>query len=412
MRFSALFLSPAILLALMIGTSNAAGQSAAPAPAASAGPAASAASTAPAATPTSTPDPKAARETAARTEAADFQRTCAKDFHLPFSRKIVFSLDGSRAYAILPVGKSPDRKLVVYEIQLTSGTVLPEFGLRNTLSADLMVTLDSKGFASSFAAVVADPAFSDCARGDLELISGVSASAGPIKRIGFLGVVPFHRTPVLFEPLTRTLLQLDTKTMQSRFLAKVSSGSYVVHADPLSGKQTIWDETKRTLTTISQSSTSRPRTIKVKDGYQVIQNMGRFAALKISAAANSVTIHEIPTWTGVTKEGEFNFKLPAENSVSQAMIWPNFDRKIALVTGRTDDIRRRWQKVFLVDYRAGLVIKEFKTSGVNFYGEVGISPNSKSIVMAHINGAESLADKLVIVDLGRDTVKEVTLPVP
>jgi len=371
-----------------------------------------------------TPTSKEELEKSAKTEAADFQRTCTNDFHLPFGHKLLFSLDGTRAYAILPVarnlggektekgGLAPERKLIAYEIQLASASAVPQFGLRNTMAADLMVTLDPMGFSSGMAAVVSEPAFANCARGEMELISGVSNASGPVRRKGFFGVVPFNRIPVIFEPLTRSLLQLDTNTMQSRALSKVEPGSHVIHVDPLAGKSTQWHEKKRTLTTISTSANSSRRMIKVKDGFQILQHMGRFAAVQISGPANSVTIHEIRSWTGVTKDGQFNFKLPVANSVTQAHVWPNFDRKIALVQGRTDDVRRRWQKVFLVDYGEGRVIREFTTKGVDYFGEVGISPNTKTIVLVHMNGAHSVADKLLIVDLSKGTTKEVALTVP
>jgi hypothetical protein len=370
------------------------------------------------------PVPKEDLEKLAKTEAADFQRTCTNDFHLPFGRKLIFSLDGTRAYAILPVsrtlggdnpehrGLAPERKLIAYEIQLASASAVPQFGLRNTLAADLMVTIDPMGFSSGMAAVVSEPAFANCARGEMELVSGVSNASGPVRRKGFFGIVPFNRIPVLFEPLTRSLLQLDTNTMQSRALSKVEPGSHAIHVDPLAGKFTQWNEKKRTLTTISSSANASRRMIKVKEGFQILQHMGRFAALQISGPKNSITIHEIRSWTGVTKDGEFNFKLPVANSVTQAHVWPNFDRKIALVQGRTDDVRRRWQKVFLVDYGEGRVIREFSTKGVDYFGDVGISPNTKTIVLVHMNGAQSVADKIMIVDLSKGTTKEVTLSVP
>ncbi len=370
------------------------------------------------------PVPKEDLEKLAKTEAADFQRTCTNDFHLPFGRKLIFSLDGTRAYAILPVsrtlggdnpehrGLAPERKLIAYEIQLASASAVPQFGLRNTLAADLMVTIDPMGFSSGMAAVVSEPAFANCARGEMELVSGVSNASGPVRRKGFFGIVPFNRIPVLFEPLTRSLLQLDTNTMQSRALSKVEPGSHAIHVDPLAGKSTQWNEKKRTLTTISSSANASRRMIKVKEGFQILQHMGRFAALQISGPKNSITIHEIRSWTGVTKDGEFNFKLPVANSVTQAHVWPNFDRKIALVQGRTDDVRRRWQKVFLVDYGEGRVIREFSTKGVDYFGDVGISPNTKTIVLVHMNGAQSVADKIMIVDLSKGTTKEVTLSVP
>lgn len=363
-------------------------------------------------------------EKSAKTEAADFQRTCTNDFHLPFGRKLIFSLDGTRAYAILPMarplggeksenrGLVPERKLIAYEIQLASASAVPQFGLRNTLAADLMVTIDPMGFSSGMAAVISEPAFANCARGEMELVSGVANASGPVRRKGFFGIVPFNRIPVLFEPLTRSLLQLDTNTMQSRALSKVEPGSHAIHVDPLAGKSTQWNEKKRTLTTISSSANASRRMIKVKEGFQILQHMGRFAALQISGPTNSITIHEIRSWTGVTKDGEFNFKLPVANSVTQAHVWPNFDRKIALVQGRTDDVRRRWQKVFLVDYGEGRVIREFSTKGVDYFGDVGISPNTKSIVLVHMNGAQSVADKIIIVDLSKGTTKEVTLSVP
>jgi len=370
------------------------------------------------------PVPKEDLEKLAKTEAADFQRTCTNDFHLPFGRKLIFSLDGTRAYAILPVSRTlggdnpehrvlaPERKLIAYEIQLASASAVPQFGLRNTLAADLMVTIDPMGFSSGMAAVVSEPAFANCARGEMELVSGVSNTSGPVRRKGFFGIVPFNRIPVLFEPLTRSLLQLDTNTMQSRALSKVEPGSHAIHVDPLAGKFTQWNEKKRTLTTISSSANASRRMIKVKEGFQILQHMGRFAALQISGPKNSITIHEIRSWTGVTKDGEFNFKLPVANSVTQAHVWPNFDRKIALVQGRTDDVRRRWQKVFLVDYGEGRVIREFSTKGVDYFGDVGISPNTKTIVLVHMNGAQSVADKIMIVDLSKGTTKEVTLSVP
>ncbi len=388
-------------------------------PSASASPSAS-----PSASATPNPSSKEELEKSAKTEAADFQRTCTNDFHLPFGRKLIFSLDGTRAYTILPVAKAPggdqpekrglapERKLIAYEIQLSPGSAVPQFGLRNTLTANLMVTLDPMGFSSGMAAVVSEPALGNCARGEIELISGASNTSGPIRRKGFFGVVPFSRIPVIFEPLTRNLLQVDTNTMQSRYLTKVEPGSHVIHVDPLVGRSTLWNDKKRTLSTTSTAANFRRQRIKVKSGFQILQHMGRFAALQISGPANSIAIHEIRSWTKVTKDAEFNFKLPGTNSVTQAQIWPNFDRKIALVQGRTDDVRRRWQKVFLVDYGEGRVIREFTTKGVDYFGEVGISPNTKTVVLVHMNGAQSVADKLLIVDLSKGTTKEVALTVP
>lgn len=394
-----------------------------PSPAAS--PAPSPAASSPASpSPSPSQTPKVDRETSAKTDSADFQSTCVKDFHLPFSRKLIFSLDGTRAYIILPAiksnegdkktnkGAAPERKLIVYEIQLGSGLALPQFGLRNTLAADLLATLDSAGFASSMAAVITDPAFSNCARGDLELVSGASNGSTSIRRKGFFGSIPSNRTPILFEPLNRNILQLDTSTMQSRNLGKVEPGNDVVYVDPLTSRQTHWDAKKRTLTTVSMPLAKTQQTIKVKEGFQILQTMGRFAALKVSASTNSILINEISSWTGVTKNSDFSFKLPATNNVTQALVWPNFDRKIALVQGRTDDVRRRWQKVFLVNYGEGRVIKEFSTKGVDYFGEVGISPNTKFIVLTHMDGAQSVADKIIIVDLSRNTSKEVTLGIP
>lgn len=373
---------------------------------------------------TPTPDPTAT----AKTESADFVRACSNNFHLPLSRKMTFSLDGSRAYAMLPVVKAPDaenplpkgtipeRKLVYFEIQLQNGTSVPGFGLRNTLAADLVMTFDNRGFATSMAAAIMEPAFSNCARGDLELVSGFAGTKGPVRRKGFLGVVPSFRVPVLYDPMTRNLLQLDTDTMQSRFLAKVPPDLHAVHADPLGGKLIFWDNGRRTLSLAAvKESASKPvraRSIKFKNDYQVLQSGNRFAAIKVDPSDNSFTIHEIPVWTGVTREGEYKFKLPATNTVSQAQIWPNFDRKIALVAGRTDDVRRRWQKVFLVDYGKGRILREFKAQGTDYFGEGGISPNTKTIALINMSGNQSVADKVMVFDLSKKTNREIKLAAP
>ncbi len=362
------------------------------------------------------------REKAAQMEGADFQRICANEFHLPFSRKLVFSLDGTQAYAMVPVFSAEDRgrKLVYFDLQLVGGTAAPHFGLKNTLNADLVTTLDSHGFASSVAAVILPPAFASCGRGDMELISGFTSSTGPVRRKGFLGVVPSFRVPVLYEPLNRNLLQLDTDTMQSRFLVKVPPGLHIIHVDPLGGKLTLWDNGLRTLSLTNITMTANqpanvPRklkSIKVKDGYQILQTGARFAAMRVSATDNTITIHEIPAWTGVTKEGEYKLKLPAAFSATQAQVWPNFDRKIALVTAKTDDVRRRWQKVFLYDYSDGRLIYEFAAKGTDYFGEVGISPNTKSIVVVGMNGSQSVADKVIVRDLAKETTREIKLTSP
>lgn len=387
------------------------------------------------ASPAATPDAqqekaekeRAETEKTARIEAADFQRICANQFHLPFSRKLVFSLDGTQAYAILPVATAPDkasatpagsvpeRKLAYFDIQPMNGVAIPEFAVRNTLNADLVVTLDNRGFASSMAAAVLAPAFANCGRGDMELISGFTGTSGPVRRKGFLGVVPSFRVPILYDPLTRNLLQLDTDTMQSRLMAKVPPGLHIVYADPLGGKLTLWDNGKRTLSVVAFKSAGDPaklRSIKVKDGFQILQSGGRYAAMRVSPAENSITIHEIPAWTGVTKEGEYKFKLPAAFNVSQAQVWANFDRKIAVVTAKTDDVRRRWQKVFLLDYATGQVIHEFTGKGTDYFGEAGISPNTKTIVVVSMNGNQGVADKILVRDLVKNSTREIKLTTP
>ena len=365
-------------------------------------------------------------------EFADFQRICANEFHLPFGRKLVFSLDGTQGYAILPVNATQEdggglrkespkaRKLIYFDLQLASGASTPRFGLKNTLNADLVMTLDSHGFASGMAAAILPPAFANCGRGDLELVSGFTDASGPVRRKGFLGIVPSYRVPILYDPVTRNLLQLDTDTMQSRFLAKVPSGSHIIHVDPLGGRLILWDNALRTLTSSVISSGSREvpgasrklKSIKVKSGYQLLQTGARFAAIKISPAENSITIHEIPAWTGVTKEGEYRLKLPPAYSATQAQVWPNFDRKLALITAKTDDVRRRWQKVFLYDYGSGRLIYEFTAKGLDYFGDVGISPNTKAVVVVGMNGAQSVAEKVVIRDLSKEVTNEFQLTKP
>jgi len=310
--------------------------------------------------------------------------------------------------------------LVYFELPLVNGGAAPHFGLKNTLNADLVMTLDNHGFASSMAAAVLPPAIANCGRGDLELISGFTSATGPVRRKGFLGIVPSYRVPILYVPLNRNLLQLDTDTMQSRFLAKVAPGLHIIHVDPLGGKLILWDNGQRTLSLRNMTDGAKQpagaagilKSIKVKAGYQILQNGARFAAMRISPADNSITIHEIPAWTGVTKEGEYKLKLPATFSVTQAQIWPSFDRKIALITAKTDDVRRRWQKVFLYDYSDGRLVHEFAAKGTDYFGEVGISPNTKSIVVVGMNGSQSVADKVIIRDLSKETTREVKLTNP
>ncbi|NBX24410.1 MAG: hypothetical protein EBR52_10020, partial [Microbacteriaceae bacterium] len=108
----------------------------------------------------------------------------------------------------------------------------------------------------------------------------------------------------------------------------------------------------------------------------------------------------------------YKLKLPATFSVTQAQIWPSFDRKIALITAKTDDVRRRWQKVFLYDYSDGRLVHEFAAKGTDYFGEVGISPNTKSIVVVGMNGSQSVADKVIIRDLSKETTREVKLMNP
>jgi hypothetical protein len=290
--------------------------------------------------------------------------------------------------------------------------VEPVFGLGNTLFANLMATLDAHGNASSLSAMVINEPLAWCATGNVELVGGPNNESKPVKRKGFFGLVPSQKTLVLFDPVRRMLLQLDSTTMQYRNLDKVPTGETPIFSDPANGSVVLWDARRQILSEKKSGPSKRARRIKFRNEYQVLQQGSRFAAIRTDVANNGFRIHEIPEWTGVTQEREFNFKLPEGYRVSQATVIPLFDRKLALVTGRTDDVRRRWQKVFLVDYRDGKILREFKTDGVDYFGECGISPDTKNILLVEMNGTNSTASKTRIFNLSKETERQLEIIAP
>lgn len=379
-----------------------------------------------AATPTTEPatTPPPTREELTQADTADFINSCKVDFHLPFLSKILFSLDGLTAWTVVPalkeavddegkpINQPAERKLITYSIGLSSTRAVPIFGLRNTLHADLLTTLNPQGNAVSTANVITPPGESHCARGNFELVSSVSSDKGPIKRRGDFGVIPYYRTPVLLEPLSRKLLLLDTRTMQSRKIAEAPLGTHPVFIDPIRGMMTTWDPGARRLTSGSISGNKKAKTVKLQPGQQILQVNGRFAAIKMESRTNSGTIHEVANWTRVVKNGDYRFKLPEAYSVSQALVAPNFDRKIALITARDTDVQQKWQRAFLIDYKTGRMIREFKAPGTDYFSAGGISPNGKNVLLIQNSGKTSTADKIFNFDLNKETINQIALPVP
>jgi hypothetical protein len=304
--------------------------------------------------------------------------------------------------------------MVAFELKVASAKLEPVFGLKDIAQADLIPTLDMAGNANTLAALVTNGEDSFCALGDVEFVGGPNDQSKPVKRKGFFGVVPTTRIPVAFDPVRRALVQLDTVSMQYRQLYKVPGKDFPVFTDPVRGRMILWNGQQRLLVehTAGIPLEKKARKVKFREGYQVLQQGYRFAAIKTDVPNNTFVIHEMPEWTGVTQEKEYSIKLPGGYSVAQSMVLPLFDRKLALVTARNDQTRRRWQKVFLWDYRDGKILREFSAGGINYFGEAGISPDTKTIVLVQMSGATGTAEKVRVFNLSKESEREILLESP
>ena len=225
-----------------------------------------------------------------------------------------------------------------------------------------------------------------------------------------VALVTSSRNPRMFDIISRRMLSADVSKFQFRkLLGSVPVGELPLFSDPQ--RRILYTFTEGpSFRGIINHSTRQEKRLNVPVGSRVLQQRQAFAISTVNRANNIMEIKEFPRWSGVRAEKKrYRIRLPQLYSLSEAQAKIDFRKKIIAIGGANLLVKRKWSKVFFIDYRSGNQLAVLDVEAQMLADTIAVDPFGLYIAINVVRVTDGKTTYLALFDLTKRKLHKVSL---
>ena len=225
-----------------------------------------------------------------------------------------------------------------------------------------------------------------------------------------VALVTSSRNPRMFDIVSRRMLSADVSRFQFRkLLGTVPMGELPLYSDPQ--RRILYTFTESpSFRGIINRSTRLEKRLNVPAGSRVLQQGQAFALSTVNRANNIMEIKELPQWSGIrASKKRYRIKLPQLYSFNEAQAEIDFRRKIIVIGGASLLTKRKWNKVFFIDYRRGKQLAVLDVEPQMLADTIAIDPFGLYIAINVVRVTDGKTAYLALFDLTKRKLHKVSL---
>ena len=225
-----------------------------------------------------------------------------------------------------------------------------------------------------------------------------------------IALVTSSRKSRMFDIVSRRRLSADVSRFQVRkLLGTVPVGELPFFSEPQQSILYTFTDNP-SFRGIINRSTRHEKRLHVPAGSRVLQQGQAFAISTVNRANNIMEIKEFPQWTGVrAKKKRYRIKLPQFYSLNEAQAEIDFRKKIIVVGGSSLLAKRKWSKVFFIDYRRGKQLAVLDVEAQMLADTVAMDPFGLYIAINVVRVTDGKTAYLALFDLTKRKLHKVSL---
>lgn len=326
-------------------------------------------------------------------------KNCLDDWGSNNAKTGFFSTDGKQYYQFANLGRT-----IKTDKNKNKRSNLFRYGLYKTdtkeLKPKLLLTLNlPKTLAiiphgdplEAITAFIFQSRMNNCVLGKARYIginvknSKGSRSSKPqtIQGNGTYHFVQTDHYPIVFDIDKKGIIEFDYQSYQSRnTFIRTQINDLPLYVNLQKRRFFAWhflDEKKQRGLVAYDSGGRVAGRLLVKSGDKIIQQKNYFAIAQFKKNTNSINIIELPRWTGGKSNREFEIFLPKSFNVLKANLKVHFEKKVAVIFGNTESIRKKYQRVIIYDYQKKWQLYNYKSPGNTYVEYMDFSPDGNWI---------------------------------
>ena len=225
-----------------------------------------------------------------------------------------------------------------------------------------------------------------------------------------VALVTSSRNPRMFDIASRRMLSADVSRFQFRkLLGTVPVGELPLFSDPQ--RRILYTFTESpSFRGIINRSTRNDKRLNFPVGSRVLQQGQAFALSTVNRANNIMEIKEFPQWSGIqAKRKRYRIKLPQLYSFNEAQAKIDFRKKIIAIGGSNLLTKRKWGKVFFIDYRRGKQLAVLDVETQMLADTIAIDPFGLYIAINVVRVTDGKTAYLALFDLTKRKLHKISL---
>jgi hypothetical protein len=233
----------------------------------------------------------------------------------------------------------------------------------------------------------------------------------PALAVSKIHLVAGPHKPLLFDIEKSRVLNVDAATGQAKTYQKVDKNERALFYDPSDDLLVTWhdDGKKRGLV---RRLAGKIKRLAFKGDDRYLQDRSRFLALAVDKAANTLTINEVPVWSGEGAMGRYAVALTSPMDAANAAVLVNTESKVAVIFGRDFLAKQRWQKLLIVNYAKGSELAVVTAPKGQYVHATGIDPTGRRVVMELRDVKTRSSKGLKVFDVQTGSFVDVSMAAP
>ena len=225
-----------------------------------------------------------------------------------------------------------------------------------------------------------------------------------------IALVASLRYPRPFDIVTRRMLDMDVRRLQFRKLpGNVPLGELPLYSDPRRRALYTFTESP-SFRGIIDRSTRHEKKLEFPLGSRILQQGNAFALSMVNRATNVIEIREYPKWSGARAgKKRYRVKLPPFYNLSEAQVAIDFRKKIVAIGGAELFAKRKWRKIFFIDYRRGKRLAELELDPPLLADTIAVDPFGLYMAINVVHEMSRKTTYLALFDLTKRKLYKISL---
>ena len=225
-----------------------------------------------------------------------------------------------------------------------------------------------------------------------------------------IALVSSSRQSLPFDLVSWRMLDMDVQRFQFRKLfLSVPKGELPLYSDPLRRVLYTFALTP-SFRGIIDRSTRNGEQLEIPVGSRVLQHGRLFARSTVDRSKNIMEIGEYPKWSGSkARKKRYRFKLPRFYSLGESQAVIDFRTKTIAVSGAGLLAKRKWGKVFFIDYRRGKQLAELNVGKGLLADTLAVDPFGNYIAINIVRETNGKTVYLALFDLSKRKLHKLSL---